>query len=108
MKVYVEELPKDCFECPCFKDDIEFSCGLDGLDDDFKGYFKDEINGEKCPLQTIKQLKQSIIEDIKHRLAEQRTKMRDDNHCYLQTVVSWQDIVAILGQVEGENNELQQ
>lgn len=50
MKVYVDELPKECFGCPCFRNDIEFPCGLsDGTND----YFLDEIDGGNCPLQTI-------------------------------------------------------
>lgn len=50
MKVYVDELPKDCWNCPCFKNDVEFSCGLsDGIQD----YFLDEIDGGQCPLIPI-------------------------------------------------------
>lgn len=41
------------------------------------------------------------MEEIKKRLAKQRTKMQDAIHCYPQTVVSWQDIVSILEQVKG-------
>ena len=30
--------------------------------------------------------------------------MQNDTHCYSQTVVCWQDIVAILDKVKGESN----
>lgn len=66
MKVYVDELPKECFECPCFRNDIEFPCGLsDGTDD----YFLDEIDGGNCPLQTIadhdKQVRKQVCDEIR-------------------------------------------
>lgn len=61
MKVYVDELPKDCFECPCFKNDIELGCGLD---DGSMDYFKDKIAGGECPLKTTKELKQQVVEEI--------------------------------------------
>jgi len=73
MKMYIDgKLPKDCFECPCFRpDDTESSCGLD---ENYEGYFKDEIDGGKCPLHTTqalkKQLKKEVVEDIKQKLAE--------------------------------------
>ena len=50
LEVYFSKLPKSCFECPCFKNDLEFPCGLsDGTQD----FFKDEIDGDKCPLKKI-------------------------------------------------------
>lgn len=54
MKVFVDKLPKSCWECPCFKNDLEFPCGLsDGTQD----YFLDEIEGGNCPLKTIEDYK---------------------------------------------------
>lgn len=44
---------------------------------------------------------QEIVDEIKNLLAEKRTKMQGDTHCYPQTVVCWEDIVAILDQVKG-------
>lgn len=44
------------------------------------------------------------LEEMKKRLARRRTKMQDDTHCYLQSAVYWQYIVAVLDQVKGENN----
>lgn len=111
MKIYVDgELPKCCRECGfCYKDDL--GCWCQGLGLGYGGvYISDEILKEKrlisCPLATTQSLKQQVreevVEEIKKRLAKQRTKMQDDTHCYPQTVVCWQDIVAILDQVKGE------
>lgn len=70
-KVYVDELPKSCWECPCFKNDLEFPCGLsDGTQD----YFKDEIDGENCPLVLLKthdrELVNEVCEKIKHNISK--------------------------------------
>lgn len=105
MKIYVDgELPKECFDCPCFRNDIEMCCGLDDGTKDYHNFVEDS----NCPLETTQSLKQQVreevVKEIKKRLAEQRTKMQNDTHCYPQTVVCWQDIVAILYQVKGESN----
>lgn len=49
LEVYFSKLPKSCLECPCFQND-EMCCGLDDGTQDF---FKDEIDGGKCPLKEI-------------------------------------------------------
>ena len=107
MKIHVDELPKECFDCPCFRDDIEICCGLDDGTKDYHKFVEDST----CPLETTQSLKQQVreevVDEIKKRLAKQRTKMQDDIHCYLQSAVHWQDIVAILDQVKGDkNNEI--
>lgn len=113
MKIYVDELPKNCEECPLHRSgrlklqkcaryiDAE-TCVLGNF------YKFQEIDDEidTCPLVTTQSLKQQarteVVEEIKKRLAKQRMKMQDDTHCYPQTVVHWQDIIAILDQVKGE------
>ena len=66
MKVYVDELPKSCFECPCFGNDIDFPCGLS---DGSKDYFLDEIDGGECPLKSLadhdRQVRKEVIEGVK-------------------------------------------
>lgn len=67
-KVYVDELPKSCWECPCFKNDLEFPCGLsDGTQD----YFKDEIDGENCPLKSIKTHDRELVKEVCEKIKEQ-------------------------------------
>lgn len=106
MKIYVDELPKNCNDCEL---GYFYDCQYCSLRPDLA---REDIWVEKekhCPLLSIKSLKQQVreevVEEIKKRLAKQRTKMQDDTHCYPQTVVCWQDIVAILDQVKGEDNE---
>ena len=50
MKIYVDKLPKSCMTCPCFHFGGDFSCGLDNGCND---YFRDEIDGGVCPLESI-------------------------------------------------------
>ena len=101
LEVYFSKLPKNCLECPCFQSD-EMCCGLD---DGTQDYFKDEIDGGKCPLKKIhshnslcekidnlrkenfhlkKQLhkeKQEIVnevcEKIREHLSEQKKSLKD-------------------------------
>lgn len=66
-KVYVEELPKECWDCPCFKTDLECSCGLsDGTQD----YFKDEIDGENCPLKLLKIHDRELVKEVCEKIRE--------------------------------------
>ena len=118
MKIYVDELPKCCKECPFMIDRGECNSSRLRFEENFVncdcrlnpniGYIG-ITKPHSCPLETTQSLKQQVreevVEKIKNRLAEQRTKMQNDTHCYPQTVVCWQDIVAILDQVKGENND---
>lgn len=67
MELYVKgELPKSCWEYPCFRNDLEQGCGLD---DEGKDYFLDDIDGGECPLKSLaehdKQIKKEICERIR-------------------------------------------
>lgn len=61
MKIYIDKVPKDCWECPCFKNDIEMSCGLD---DGIHNYFKDEIDGGKCPIISIRTHDRRVVKKV--------------------------------------------
>ena len=66
MKVYVDELPKDCIGCPC---ESEYYCNL--LKEDIGCCKWGEIH-KNCPLQSIsdhdKQVRKEVIEEIKENL----------------------------------------
>lgn len=53
MKIYLDKLPKSCWDCPCFRENVFHPCGLDFED---KGYFLDEIDGGACPLCKIEEI----------------------------------------------------
>lgn len=63
MEIFVKgELPKNCWNCPCFRNDLEQSCGLD---DENKDYFLDEIDGGECPLKSLSEHDAAICKKIK-------------------------------------------
>lgn len=68
MKVYVDELPKDCIGCPC---ESEYYCNL--LKEDIGCCKWGEIH-KNCPLQTIsnhdKQVRKEVCETIKSNLLD--------------------------------------
>jgi len=68
MEIYVDKLPKCCWECPCFRSELELSCGLDEGE---QYYFLDEIEGGNCPLKLI----DDYVEKLTRRNnAEKNTK----------------------------------
>ena len=97
MKIYVDKLPKSCMTCPCFHFGGDFSCGLDNGCND---YFRDEIDGGVCPLESIadhdKQVRAELLEETKSALREKVVKMQCDTYSYPQNAVCWEDLVTVL------------
>lgn len=86
MKIYVDELPKDCNECPCLNDDIEQGChcnlGIFDCDDGFKLNKKHP----NCPLILITdyttQVRKDLIKEIDYiALQKQRARPTDLYYC---------------------------
>ena len=100
MKIYVDKKEEDLIEDSVYADNTR-------LISEFN-HEESELEYDDCELIDIgihdRQVREEVVDEIKNRLAKQRTKMQDDTHCYPQTVVCWQDIVAILDQVKGESN----
>ena len=65
MKVYVDELPKDCIDCPC---ESEYYCNL--LNEDV-GCLEWGETHKNCPLQSLtdytKQVRKEVCEEIRSR-----------------------------------------
>jgi len=59
------ELPKSCWECPCFRNDLEQGCGLD---DEGKDYFLDEIDGGECPLKSLAEHDNDLLTKFADRI----------------------------------------
>ena len=73
MKIYVDELPKNCKECP-----LETT-------------------------QSLKQqVREEVVEEIKAELNKQKLVMKSDFRPREEEAIPWEDIVAILDQVKGE------
>lgn len=102
----IEELRK----LHAIKDDASDCITINGIKFSYEQMLIiDEVNNNYR--MNIKKLNQQlksqaeIVDNIKKRLARRREKMQNDTHSYPQTVVCWQDIVAILDQVKGENKD---
>lgn len=65
MKIYVDEMPKRCNGCPCFRNDIESNCGLDDGEHD---YFLDEIDGDECPLRPVAERETEVRKDVVEKI----------------------------------------
>ena len=65
MKVYVDELPKDCIDCPC---ESEYYCNL--LNEDVGCCEWGEIH-KNCPLQSLadytKQVRKEVLDIIEEK-----------------------------------------
>lgn len=62
MKVYVDRLPLNCLECPCY-DHCEMECNLDNGTHD---YHRDFDTGDvKCPLKTTDDYRKRILDENK-------------------------------------------
>lgn len=83
MKVYVDELPKDCIGCPC---ESEYYCNL--LKEDIGCCKWGEIH-KNCPLQTIsdhdKQVRKEVVEEIKERLKKANLEIMSPIDLYSYT-----------------------
>ena len=94
MKVYVDELPKDCIDCPC---ESEYYCNL--LNEDVGCLEWGEIH-KGCPLKTLadytKQVRKEVCEEIK-KFAYDTFK---EFGCFDET-----DLEHILDQIQGRNKK---
>ena len=68
MKIYVDELPKDCIDCPC---ESEYYCNL--LNEDIGCCEWGEIH-KNCPLQSLadytKKVRKKVCEEIRNKIEQ--------------------------------------
>lgn len=83
MKVYVDELPKDCIDCPC---ESEYYCNL--LKEDIGCCKWGELH-KNCPLQSLsdhdKQLRKEVCDEIKERLKKANLEIMSPIDLYSYT-----------------------
>ena len=83
MRIYVDELPKDCIDCPC---ESEYYCNL--LNEDVGCCECGEIH-KGCPLKTLadytKQVRKEVVEDIKERLKKANLEIMSPIDLYSYT-----------------------
>ena len=83
MRIYVDELPKDCIDCPC---ESEYYCNL--LNEDVGCCEWGEIH-KNCPLQSLSdhdnQVRKEVVEDIKERLKKANLEIMSPIDLYSYT-----------------------
>lgn len=108
MKVYVDELPKNCKECPLYRSgklkvkkgaryiDIE-TCVLGNF------YKFQEIDDEidTCPLETTQSIKQQVREEVVEEIRILCEKEKEENDL---AWLGFKKLNRILEQMKGENN----
>lgn len=107
MKIYIDgELPKDCIDCPCFRNDIEICCGLDDGTKDYHNFVEDS----NCPLEATQSLKQQVKEEVVEEIKEKFNDTIKHHFCQNPSSVDFitlciSEVEEFLDQVKGENNE---
>lgn len=102
MRIFVDELPKDCIDCPCESD---YYCNL--LNEDVGCCEWGEIH-KNCPLQSLadytKQVRKEVLADVEKRII---------NYCRRQNKKPFQksieqiksDLLTSINQIQGDNVE---
>ena len=121
MKVYVDELPKSCEECPCYSYSEGFcNCEYwwqkykeikDVQDYTHLGYKQNE-RPDDCPLQSLadytKQVRREVVQELKGKVEKRNNGIRHSNHSE-QYKDGYSgcccDLEHILDQIQGKTNE---
>lgn len=115
MKVYVDELPKNCFDCFCCDLDLE-ECKIDKKIELCQDYFNsfEKKKPTKCPLQSLtdytKQVRKEVCEEIKQKI-EALIESKDFKLCNHEYANGYYygycyglqyDLAKIIDQIKGE------
>lgn len=102
MKLYVDELPKSCLECPCFNK-VNGRCQIDNL------YMDTDSEPIECPLQPLsdytKQVRKEVCEELRKTLFEylKVNSMEElENLSLLDSTLTYDVITDKLDQIQGE------
>ena len=123
MKVYVDELPKNCDECVCYHDEDSYEDSKCNLTNNCVWYNKDEFfdcleeRHQDCPLQPIaehdKQVKKEVVEFIDKCFEMQKYESiwinpdKTEFSCDASYAYEWWESFRkiLLAQIEGESND---
>ena len=102
MKIYVDELPKDCIDCPC---ESEYYCNL--LNEDVGCCKWGELHKD-CPLQSLadhdKQVREEVVEEIKEKFNDTIKHHFCPNPSSVDFItLCISEVEEFLDQVKGEN-----
>lgn len=91
MKVYVDELPKDCIDCPC---ESEYYCNL--LNEDIGCCKWGEIH-KNCPIQSLSDYTKRVRKEVLEKVYKVLEQAVPHDLCW-----SWAVIKKELDQIQGE------
>lgn len=109
MKIYVDEMPNNCKECPLYRSGkLKMQKGARYVDIEtcvLGNFYKfqemdDEI--DTCPLETTQSLKQQVREEVVEEISQLCEKEKTDNDL---AWLGFKKLNRILYQVKGENND---
>lgn len=73
-KVYVDELPESCSECPCTHEDFAECNWCQVFDNGLLTFIPDEIYSKErlknCPLQSLKQHDRELVKEVCEKIRE--------------------------------------
>lgn len=103
MKVYVDELPESCCNCPCLNSDCDYgcSCNLNAFLEE--EHFDIDKKPDNCPLQSLtdytKQVRKEVCEEIRKEFlyASGTTIILANNGC-----IGSRTLEKFLDQIQGE------
>lgn len=122
MKIYKDELPKNCGECPFNYDSVGCEVFVSETEEDraelrrcldamYGDLIEDAITDRrfsKCPLETTQSLKQQVreevVEEIKEKLKGKAIFHPEDEFEIDYNFFYEEDVEEILDQVKGESN----
>lgn len=115
MKIYVDEMPKNCKECPLYRSGkLKMQKRGRYIDADtcvLGNFYKfQEIDDETdtCPIKTTQSLKQQVreevVNEIKKNIEEDSVFVHIDGLYGYKLAIECDDVNKILEQVKGENN----
>ena len=104
MRIFVDELPKDCIDCPC---ESEYYCNL--LNEDVGCCKWGEIH-KNCPLQSLSDYTKQVREEVVEKIKEKFNDTLKHHFCPNPSSVDFitlciSEVEEFLEQVKGENNE---
>lgn len=100
IKVYVDELPKSCWDCPCF-DSYELQCQINYADCENLDI---AIERHKdCPLHSIKDHDRELVAKVCEKIrSELEKKLKYDFRSYVPIMNVCNKINGVLDQIQKE------
>ena len=109
MKVYVDELPESCCNCPCLNSDCDYGCSCNLNTFLEEEHFDIDKKHPSCTLQSLtdytNQVRKEVVEDIREKVLkhfEVKSVEEYDKLSLLDALFTADVVFEILDQIQGE------